>query len=366
MNPFAGKSPTERNKMIAASILGVVALLALYLAFGRGMFSSTKTIAVTASPTPRVAGSPGANIEPVKMPAKEQQEDTYTSVPIVYNPNIYAPEPARNIFAFYEPGKPCPECPTPLPKPTEIKTPTPTPTPPMRITFVTPQTVYAGSGSFRLEANGDKLDPTARIYFNQSELPTQFISPQRLVANVPAAMIASAGSGTVIAQTPDGKLYSDQVIISIQAPPKPQFQYVGMIARKRYNNDTAYLMETGRQVPTGYRLNDVVGGRFRLISISSNETVFEDVNLGFKHRVQLYRPAPGTTGSTSAPTRPGFPTDGSYVPYNPNPNINNPNLQQDIPGIPSNIPRYVPPQNVQPQRPPDKKDQDDKDDDGDN
>ena len=35
-----GKSPTERNKLIAAVLLGVVALIALYLAFGRSLFGS--------------------------------------------------------------------------------------------------------------------------------------------------------------------------------------------------------------------------------------------------------------------------------------------------------------------------------------
>jgi hypothetical protein len=61
--------------------------------------------------------------------------------------------------------------------------------------------------------------------------------------------------------------------------------------------------------------------------------------------------------------RGGFPSGGNYVPYNPN--MPNPNVQpQEIPGIPSNVPRYQPPANVQ-QRPPDKKAEDDADDDGD-
>ena len=66
-----------------------------------------------------------------------------------------------------------------------------------------------------------------------------------------------------------------------------------MIARKRYNNDTAYFQEEGKQTPISGRLNDIVGGRFQLISISAEETIFEDVNLGFKHKVALFRPEPG-------------------------------------------------------------------------
>jgi hypothetical protein len=207
-----------------------------------------------------------------------------------------------------------------------------------------PQSVYAGTGAFRLEVNGDKFDPSMHIYFNQSEIPTNFVSAQKLTADIPANFIAGEGPRSIIIQTPDGKKYSNQVLLSVQAPPKPQFQYVGMIARKRYNNDTAYFMEQGKQTPIGARLNDVVGGRFRLVSISASEAIFQDVDLGFKHRVPLYRPAPGTASN-----------DGTYVqpPYNPN----FPNYQP-----PGNIPRY-PPQN--PPRTPEKK-PDDVDDDTDN
>jgi hypothetical protein len=161
-------------------------------------------------------------------------------------------------------------------------------------------------------------------------------------------------------------------MFDVQPPPKPSVQYVGMRTRKRSNNDTAYFMEQGQQTPRGARLNDVVQGRFRLISIAENETVLEDVTLGFKHRVPLHKPPPGTAISGPAPAggRPaGF---ENYVPYNPgnpggaNPAIANPNANVNtaIPGLPDNIPRYTPPP---PRRPPSntKGDVDD-DDDGDN
>jgi len=49
------------------------------------------------------------------------------------------------------------------------------------------------------------------------------------------------------------------------------------------------------------------------------------------------------------------------MPYTPNPNPINPNsMPQSIPGIPDNIPRYVPPSNAPPRQ--DKKDVDDNDD----
>jgi hypothetical protein len=346
MELLAGKSASEKKKILAAVILGVVALIALYLAFGSSAFSGSKAAVVSATPTPRSGSTSPTRQNSTQMPSQAEESQVLSTVPVAYRPGDYgAPEPGRNIFAFHEPPPCYPNCPKP-PTPTPIpKTPTPTPTPPMSLQYVTPQTVYAGAGSFRLEANGDRFDPTAKIYFRQSELPTQFVSEKKLVANVPSTLIASEGPAQVIAQTPDGKKYSEQIIINVQPPPKPQFTYVGLIARARHNNDTAYFMEQGKQIPTGARLNDVVGGRFRLVSISSAETVFEDVNLGFKHRIKLTTTPQGA--ATNGPPNRGFPTDGNFQGY---PNV------QNIPGIPNNIPRQ------QIQRPPQpKKDEDDDD-----
>ncbi|HTK25409.1 MAG TPA: hypothetical protein VL327_02530 [Pyrinomonadaceae bacterium] len=352
MNLFDGKSKQERNKIIAALVLGVLALVSLFFAFGpslTGGGSTTATVNVPPAPSPSASAKTAA--DNFALPTQEQQTFDYQTTPVVYTPgSVSTPDAGRNIFAFYEPPKPCPECAPPPP----INTPkpaTPTPTPPMIIAMVNPQTVYAGTGGFKLEVSGDKFDPSAHIYFNQGEIPTNFVNAQRLTADIPANFIAGEGARTIIVQTPDGKKYSNQVILTVQAPPAPQFQYVGMIARKRYNNDTAYFQEQGKQTPTAARLNDVVGGRFKLISISADETVFEDVNLGFKHRIQLYRPPPGSVTS-------GYPNGpGQYRPYNPNiPNYVPP---QNVPGFPNNIPRYVPPNQ---QQTPAKKDDDDSDD----
>ncbi len=365
MAVFEVKSKAERNKLIAAIALGILAIGSLYLAFGGSLFGSSKPT-VTASQAPKPSVTPKRELEEVKMPLQDEQDLVYQSTAVVYNPLSHgSPDPGRNIFAFYEPPPPCPECPKPTPKLTPVVPPTPSPTPPILIAFVTPQSVYAGARGFKLEISGDKFTPDARIYFSQTELPTTFVSPQRIAADVSAALIASEGPRTILVQTLDGKAYSNQVIISIQSPPRPQFQYIGMIARKRYNNDTAYLMEQGKQIPISARLNDVIGGRFRLVSISSLETVFEDVNLGFRHRLPIFSPPPGTTSSTNAPGRGGFQGSDTFVPYNP-PQPVTAIPATSIPGIPDNIPRYVPPANTNTNRPL-KKDVDDEDDeDGDN
>jgi hypothetical protein len=330
------------------------------------MFSSGTTITVSASPTPKPPASVPTNPRDFTIPTEAEQTLNYM-VPVVYGGSYSGPDPGRNIFAFYEPPPPCRpgvDCPPP-----PVKTPpppTPTPTPDIWIVNVTPQSVYAGSQGFRLEITGERMLPEARVYLSQSELATRFVNEQRITADVPANFITSEGPRQIIIQTPDGKKYSQSATLNVQAPPKPQFQYIGMIARQHANNDTAYFMEPGRQTPISARLSDIVGGRFRLISISAEQTIFEDINLSFKHPLPLFRPAPGSITSTLPPRRAGFPAGETYVPFEAG---QVPQPGQSIPGIPDNIPRYIPPNantNVNRQAPqvPQKQEDDDGDGDG--
>jgi len=366
MAVLAGKTTTERNKIIAAILLGVLAIFALYFAFGRSLFGSGST-AAKGSPTPKINVTVTSNPDKFKVPTAEEQNFNEITTAINYTPGGFgAPDAGRNIFAFYEPPPPTPYSPTPIPPPPSIAPPTPGPTPGFIVGYLNPQSLYAGSPGFRLEVNGDRFTPDSRIYFSQTELPTTFINAQKLVADIPANLITTEGQRQIIIQSPDGKSYSNQVMLQIQAPPRPGFQFIGMIGRKRYNNDTAYFLENGKQIPFTARLNDVVSGRFRVMSISSAEVVFEDTTLGFRHKLPIVKTATSGAGPPGGQPggRPnnGFPTgipgiDPGFQPYNPGAIP-----AGDIPGIPSNIPRYVPPQ-PQPQQ---KTTKDDVDDDGDN
>ncbi len=354
MNIFEGKSPEERNKIIAAAVLGVLALGSLFFAFGPSLRGSSTTVTVTASPSPSPS-SRDRELRAVTMPSQSQQDFEYESTPIFYRPGSFmAPDPGRNIFAFYEPPLPTPYVPTPIPV-EPMRTPVPTPTPPFLLAYVMPQNVYAGSRAFRLEIHGDKFTPESRVYFSQSPLPTQFISPQRLAVEVPANFIASEGPRQIIIQTPDGKLYSNQIFFNVQAPPRPAFQYIGLIARRMANNDTAYFTEPGRPAPFTARLNDVVGGRFRLTSISTENVILQDVNLGFTHTLALVRPDPATLQSTLPPPGRGGQRFPNVQPPVPVP-------QQVIPqGVPPNVPR-VPRANANQAKPDESKDDSNDDD----
>lgn len=351
MGFLEGKSPAEKKKMIAAGALGLVSLIALYLAFGRGFFSSGSSTSAktTTSPTPKPNAAPNtaSTDNKFKLPDKQQQtfEDETTAIPVLYRAgSVGVPDAGRNIFAFYEPPVPCNpnkpgDCPpTPTPKPPP-PTPTPTvePTPEYYLASANPSMVYAGSKAFKLELSGGRFTPDAQVYFSQQQLKTTFVSDGRLSAEVPANLIAQEGPRQIIVQSTDGTKRSGQVMITLQAPPKPTFQFIGAIGRKRGNNDTAYFVDPSRQNLTfGARLNDVVNGRFRLIDISPTETVFEDVNLGFKHKV-LVTKTQTATGSPGQPNR-GF--DSGFTPF---PGGNVPPGTQ-MPGIPNNFPQYVPPQ----------------------
>jgi|CXWL01.1.fsa_nt_gi hypothetical protein len=350
MGLFEGKTTTERNKIIAAGVLGVVALVALYLAFGSSLFGSKPaTVTTKSSPTPRpnVATSTTGDRA---LPSADDQRFQYETTQVDYRPgSVPAPDPGRNIFAFYEPPPPCKpgECPTRTPTPTpQPPTPVPPPTPPILLRAAIPQNVYAGSAGFKLQLDGVPFPPNSRIFFNQTELPTTFLNDQRIAADIPANLIAQEGPRQIIVQTPDGKLYSNAVSLMVNPPPKPTVQYIGMIARKMRNNDTAYLMAPGGTTPIGARLNDVVAGQFRLIDISSTAVIFEDVNLGFKHRVPI---TPAPTGTSSGSGNPSFPFGPGTIPPG------------SIPGIPGNIQRYVPPPAANRPQPSKKDDVDDND-----
>jgi len=219
-----------------------------------------------------------------------------------------------------------------------------------------PQNIYAGSRGFRLEVNGDKFTPDAKIYFSQSLMPTTFVSAQKLTADIPANFIANEGGRQIIVQSLDGTKYSLPVMLSVQPQPKPQLLYIGMVSRKYGNNDTAYFVESSKintpgTVPQSKRLNDVIEGRFKLVSIATNRVVVEDVNLGFRHPITLYTPTTGSTVNTGAPT--GFPAGGGF------PTSVRPGSVPGFPGV--TMPR--PPSNAnRPVRDPAKTDADDDDD----
>jgi hypothetical protein len=274
------KSPGERNKLILAGGLGIVAILFLWWTFF-GFGSSPAKVA------PRAAGQPPTAITRSTSPKPGPQTvvdfekinpEDLRVIPSNFNP-ISAPEAGRNIFVYYEP-------PPPVQKPSIIPTPTPTPVPPVLLASLSPANVYAKTGDFTLELSGDKFTSQMRVVIGNSELPTRYLNAQQLSANVPAALIASAGDLTVMVRSTDGKLYSNSLSISVTAPPTPNYSYIGIIGTRKYI-DTAILLDKSSKETLNVQRGDLLGGRFRVTSISDKELVVVDNTLKVKHTLSM-------------------------------------------------------------------------------
>lgn len=308
MKLFEGKSKEEKNKLIAAVVLGTLAVIAVgYNLLGLFSSSSTPATQVASAPTPTPSNGDSA------PPASRNDAETnfeYETTEVRYSPGMYAaPPPSRNIFAVYEPT------PRPVSTPRPMPMPSPTPPPPQTIVALSPSTTYSGGKGFRIEVSGSNFNSDTKIYFNQTSLQTTFINSQRLAADVSASMVAAEGFRPVQVKTPDGKLYSNVANFNILAPPKPNFTYLGPVTRTKSNNATAYIQEQGAANPVAKRLSDVVGGRFKIINITPSQVVVEDTGLGFRHVVaivpQASLPAPA---ASFRPMVPGIIVDSGIQP----------------------------------------------------
>ena len=271
------KSAGDRKKLIAAIALGVIAIIVLsYALFGSS--GSRKPVAPRATgslPASQSSPTPGALRTTNTLP-----DEVVQPIPPVLVSAV-APEPGRNIFAFYEP--------TPKPSPVvEVPIPSPTPPPPLLLASLSPANVYARTGDFTLEVSGDKFTPAVHVVLDGQQLATRFIGPQQLAATVSAALIANPGARQVGVLTPDGKLYSNVVTLNVAAPPIPNYSFVGIIGKPHFN-DWAVLQDKNSKEILNVQRGDVLGGRFRVTSISERELVVTDSTLKIKHTLPFTR-----------------------------------------------------------------------------
>jgi hypothetical protein len=274
-----GKTPSEQKKTIAALALGAVAFISLaYMFLGssgtkKQSGNSNKAVA-KASPALR-----NSILKPSDVP-----DDLSVVRPVVYtlSPPV-VPEAGRNIFAFYVP----PPKPTPDPNATPKPVPTPTPVPPnVVLAAISPVNVYAHTGDFTLDVMGDKFTPETRIYVQGAELSTRYVSPQQLSAKVPAQLISFEGAREMQVRSRDGQLFSNTATLNVMPAPVPNYSYIGVLTR-RGSNDTAILKEKNGKDLLNVQRGDVLGGRFRVTSISVQEVTLTDTTLNIKHKLAL-------------------------------------------------------------------------------
>jgi hypothetical protein len=286
MQLFDPNNPNEKKKIIAAAVLGVVAIAVLgYLFFGGGSKKPTTNnnqITARATPTP----SRNRRDEP---PPEMPPEEVLNVQPIVYKgPMPPGAEADRNIFAYY------------VPPPPQVKvppTPTPTPPPPLTVSSVAPSTVYARTTDFSLQVGGDKFTPAVRIFIDGRPMQTRFVNPQQVATTVTADMIANPGNRSIEVKTQDGSLYSNIGNLVVTPPPVPNYSYIGLIGKRSFN-DTAVLQDKSNKDLLNVQRGDLVGGRFRVNSISDREVVLVDTTLKIRHTL------PFSTESSSNQTRP--------------------------------------------------------------
>ena len=153
---------------------------------------------------------------------------------------------------------------------------------------MSPANVYARSADFKLEVAGDKFTPSTKIYFEGRELQTTYISPQQLSANVTAALIAAPGSRNIVVRTPDNSLYSAPAVMSVAAPPLPNYTYVGIISPNNRVDDVAIVQDkSDKNKIMNVRRGDLLSGRFRVTSISDKELVMTDTTLKITHKLTM-------------------------------------------------------------------------------
>jgi hypothetical protein len=297
---FEGKTPAERNKMLAALVLPLIALIfVVRMLFGS---SSDKTpTSPTPRPTPkRIAGTQNPTTQ-------TDTQDDFVPTPITFEQVTYdGPDAGRNIFAFYVK-------PTPPPNASGAATPppTPTPTPPIALASLAPQSVFAKTAGFTLQITGDKFGPADRVYMDGQEMPTQYRSVQQLTATVPASAIANPGQRQVVVRTPDGKLYSNPTALNVMQPPAPTYTYVGLL--KRQHSNTAVLKDQKGELYS-VREGDIVEGRFRVTEISERGVDVVDKDLNIKHTMPFVSASAGTPGRVPGSIQPPPSVEGEEEP----------------------------------------------------
>jgi hypothetical protein len=288
--------PGEKKKLIAAGVLGLAAILVLWWVF-IGFDSGTPTASrPRPTPTPPQRSGPQTGPGTATTPRPEPAVANYADYrEVIFQHSSYsAPAAGRNIFAYVEAPVKVVEAPV-------TPTPTPTPPPPVLLASISPSNVYARTADFKLELAGDKFSRDLRVFIDSSELPTTYISPQQLATTVPANMIAAPGVRNVEVRTPDGSIYSAQLQINVADPPKPNYSYIGIIGTPNRVGDTALVQDRNNKSIVGVFRGDVIGGRFRVTSISDKELVVTDTTLKIKHVLAMSEGDRGP-GPSSRPT----------------------------------------------------------------
>jgi hypothetical protein len=99
----------------------------------------------------------------------------------------------------------------------------------------------------------------------------------------------------------NGQLFSNVATLTVSSPPTPNYTYIGIIGDYR-RLDTAILQDKNNKEIVNVQRGDMLGGRFRVTSISEKEVVLVDTNLKIRHTIQFSADGEKGIGPLARPT----------------------------------------------------------------
>jgi hypothetical protein len=118
---------------------------------------------------------------------------------------------------------------------------------------------------------------------------------------VSANLIANPGVRQVMVRSNDGQIYSNTITLNVTPPPLPNYNYVGLIGKPHFN-DTAVLQDKNNKDLLNVQRGDVVGVRFRVVSISEKEVKLIDITLKITTTIP-FSTDPNSAGPYRPPAR---------------------------------------------------------------
>ncbi|MCS6818053.1 MAG: hypothetical protein N0A16_07795 [Blastocatellia bacterium] len=232
-------------------------------------------VARSSAPTPGGSALAEEGFRPLPLFALEEQT------------RRTAVEVGRNIFVYYVP-------PTPV-SPKEPAGPPPT----IRVTSLSPESVYARTGDFVLYVRGESFPEDARIVVNGREQPTERVSPMELKTTIGRQWISAPGKLTILVRNDRGE-FSAPMTLAVLEPPAPEYKYVGRIA------DLVFLAsgEDRYAVRVGQLVDQRQGNRWRVVTASDTHVTIQDVLLGVTHRVEMETTQTAATTPAPSPMTP--------------------------------------------------------------
>lgn len=277
------------NKKRLAILSAVLVILAIVWLRGVGS-DSEEAIARRPNSAVSTGAHRGARVSAPASEGRQSEGEGFRPLPLFAlqeEARRVAVEAGRNIFVYFVPPAPAP--------PKEPEGPPPT----IRVTSLSPESVYARTGDVVLRVRGERFPDDARIVVNGQQQPTERVSPTELKATIGRQWISAPGKLTILVRTDRGE-FSAPMTLAVLEPPAPEYKYVGRI------DDLVFLAvgDDRYAVRVGHLVDQKRGNRWRVVSASDTHVMLQDVLLGVTHRVEMEAVQTAAATPTPSPMTP--------------------------------------------------------------